>query len=325
MAESTMRQHMNERFNKADNFIENPPLPKSLNIELNSSCNQSCIFCSFHGKYAIQHPKPAVINYETAVEILKQAKKLGIGEKEVGFYLSGEAFLHKDLAQIVKCAKDLGFQYTFLTTNGALATKENLRRVLDAGLDSIRFSINAADRETYKQIHGKDDFNVVVENLEFMREYLDQKKLNVATSISCVITKKTKPQIEKFKKEFSKYVDDILFIPVMLNRLNCDDMFIQEYSVIDDSNARINEQFVCPMLFNTMYIGADLKVMPCCEAYDDECFFYDLRKDFSLENAWNSESYRRYRNIFLKKESDVGTICEKCMLRMKGIERLILD
>ena len=316
---------MDERFGKVLNFTERPPLPRSLNIELNSSCNQTCIFCPFHGKYAANHPKPAVMNYDTAIRILDQAKKLGIGEKEVGFYLSGEAFLHKDFAAIVAYAKKIGFQYTFVTSNGSLANHEKMKSVLDAGLDSIRFSINAADRESYQMIHGKDDFENVIDNIEFMHEYICDNNLNVATSLSCVITKKTENIQSKMKEIFGKYVDDILFIPVMLNRLRCDEAFVQEYQLFDESKAEINPEFICPMLFDTMYIGANLEVMPCCEAYDDSCVFYDLNQDFNLENAWYSELYQRYRNIFIKHADDSGTLCEHCMLRMKGVERLSMD
>ena len=61
-----------------------------------------------------------------------------------------------------------------MTTNGAMADPEKMKKVLDAGLDSIRISINAVDREMYKVLHGKDDFEIVLENIRFMREYIDK-------------------------------------------------------------------------------------------------------------------------------------------------------
>lgn len=325
MAESVMRQHMNERFGKVFFFREDPPLPRSLNIELNSGCNHRCVFCPFHGKYAPNIVKPAVIPFETVKRLLEEAHRLGIGEKEVGFYLAGEAFLYKELAEVVAYAKKLGFQYTFLTSNGALASPNKMKAVLDAGLDSIRFSINASDRESYREIHGVDDFERVVENLRYMRKYIDEKQLKVATSISCVITKKTLGIQKEFKRIFAEYVDDILFIPVLVNRLAPDEDFLAEHQLVDESNAKVNPDFICPMLFDTMYIGADLKIVPCCDAYDNNCDFFDLKEDFNLEHAWNCDAYRRYRNIFLKGFDDKGTICERCMLRMKGVERLVLD
>ena len=47
-----------------------------------------------------------------------------------------------------------------MTSNGALATPEKIRAVIDAGLDSIKFSINAPERKMYAFIHGKDDFDM---------------------------------------------------------------------------------------------------------------------------------------------------------------------
>lgn len=325
MAKQIMRQHMQERFGKVLNFCSTPPFPQSLNIELNSSCNQKCIFCPFHGKYAVNNPKPAVMPVQKAKMIIDEAKKIGIGEKEIGFYMSGEAFLYNDLADIIAYTKNAGFTYLFLTTNGALATPQKMKAVLDAGLDSIRFSINATDRETYMEIHGRDDFDVVCENIRWMREYLDETGKNVATSVSCVITKKTSGIQKKIMDIFGKYVDDICFFPVIVNRLNCDEDFLEKYQLFDESNAKINPEYICPMLFNTMYINANLEVAPCCEAYDYNCSFYDLKEDFNLENAWACEGYRRYRDIFLNKASDEGTVCKRCFLRMKGVEGLTID
>lgn len=325
MGKSTMKKHMSERFGKVFNYNENPDLPKSLNIELNSNCNQKCIFCPFHGKYAQSNPKLGMIKYEMVTKILDEAYRLGIGEKEVGFYLAGEAFLYERLADVIGYAKRLGYKYTFITTNGALATPDKMKKVLDAGLDSIRFSINAADKNTYQDIHGKDDFDSVVGNLKYMHEYIKKNNLKVATSLSCVITKKTMGIQKKMKQIFSEYVDEILFIPVILSRLKCDSKFIQEYQMVDDTHIEINKDYICPMLFDTMYINANLEIVPCCDAYDENCVFYDLNKDFNLEKAWRSEKYRRYRDIFLKDASDKGTICEKCVLRRKGVERLLLE
>lgn len=197
-----------------------------------------------------------------------------------------------------------------------------MKDILDAGLDSIRFSVNEADKDTYATIHGRDDFDSVVDNIKFCNKYIKENNLKVATSLSCVITKKTNGIQSRMKELFGEFVDDILFIPVRLDRLLCDDKFICEYQIVDDSNAEINHNYICPLLFDTMYISADLKVLPCCESYAEGEYFYDLKEDFNLENAWNCDAYKRHREIFLNNADDSGTICEKCFLRKSGVERL---
>ncbi len=322
MKNNVMREHMNDRFGKVFNFTENPPLPKSLNIELNNTCNHSCVFCPYHGEYGVCDDNPSVMSFENVKRILEEAKKLGIGEKEVGFYLSGEAFLYNRLPEVISYAKALGFSYVFITTNGALATPDKMKTVLDAGLDSIRFSINASDRETYKNIHGRDDFDIVINNIKYMRSYINDNNLDVATSISCVLTKKTSDIQGKIHELFDDYVDDILFIPVILSNIGCDESFVEEYQIISNSDITLKKDFICPIIFDTLYIRADLTIVPCCEARLENGVLYDLKEKFDLEAAWNCIEYKQYRNIFIHNTDVSGTLCEKCPLRLEGPERL---
>ncbi len=315
-----MREHMRERFGVVNNFVSNPPLPASLNIELNNTCNQRCIFCPYHGKFALNEPTPAILNIDFVEKILDSAKKLGIGSKEVGFYLAGEPLIYKQLSDVIRSAKNKGFGYTFITTNGALATKERIDELISAGLDSIRFSVNGGDRDTYKEIHQKDDFDKVVDNIVYLNRIRKEEGIDIAVSLSCVVTKRNKDSIENIKQLFASYVDDILFIPIIFTGLKNIDSIKDEYQIVDDTN--IDSSYICPMLFDTMYINAFGRVVPCCDAYHGNVEFYDLNENFDMIEAWNSRGYRRYRDIFLNNGSDYGTICRQCVLRRKGVNRL---
>lgn len=321
----TMREHMIERLGEKNSFSLKPPLPECLNIEVNNTCNQRCVFCPYHGMYAPRVLRPAVLDIEFVKELMRQAYELGIGRKEIGFYLAGEAFLYKGLAELIAYAKELGFKYTFLTTNGALATPERMRAVIDAGLDSIRFSVNAPDREMYKELHGKDDYDTVLENIREMHKYLTENHIKVATSLSCVITKKTVGIEKRMREIFEPYFEDIMFIPVMLSRLTNIAEVREKYEVIDDSDMMLDPDFICPLLFNSMYINALGRVVPCCDSYDEEVYFADLKVNPSLKDAWESEGYNRYRKIFLNGDSDKGTICETCLMRRKTVKRFMYN
>lgn len=323
-----MREHLKERLGnleKAEHFLLDPPLPGSLNIEVNNTCNQRCVFCPFHGMYAPRKMTPAVLDIDFVKALIGQAHKLGIGKKEIGFYMAGEAFLYKGLVELIAYAKELGFKYVFLTTNGALATPDKMKAVIDAGIDSIRISVNASEREMYKEIHGRDDFETVVNNIKYMHEYIGQNNLEIATSISCVLTKRTLGIEENMREIFGAYVDDIMFAPVMVSRLDNYEEVREKYGVLDEEAAEIIPEFVCPVLFETMYINALGQAVPCCIAYDKDVYFADLKKNPSLEDAWKSEGYKRYRRIFIEKESGKGTICENCELRKFTINACIYD
>ena len=44
-----------------------------------------------------------------------------LGTREVGMYATGEPFIVPELASYIKLAKDIGYTYVYLTSNGALA------------------------------------------------------------------------------------------------------------------------------------------------------------------------------------------------------------
>ena len=130
-------------------YMLEPPFPyTNFLVETSNACNHECIFCA-HQK---MRRKAGKIDTLFLYDILRQAYELGT--REVGFYATGEPFLVPELPDYVRKAKETGYEYVYLTSNGALATPEKIRAVIDAGLDSIKFSINAPNRELYKFIHG---------------------------------------------------------------------------------------------------------------------------------------------------------------------------
>ena len=151
-----------KKANRADLYCLEPPFPHTnFLIETSNACNHSCIFCG-HQK---MKRKVGKIDTNFLYDILQQAYDLGT--REVGFYATGEPFLVKELPDYIRRAKEIGYDYVYLTSNGSLATPECIRSVIDAGLDSIKFSINAPERRMYEFIHGKDllkEFGVWYEN-----------------------------------------------------------------------------------------------------------------------------------------------------------------
>ena len=325
MKKESMKEHMRERFGGKSELSIYPPAPASLNIELNNTCNQRCLFCQYHGenaKYSI-HEKPSTIPLDYAKRILEQAIELGIGKKELGLYFAGEAMLYSELPEIVSYAKGLGFPYVFITSNGSLASIDKVKKLLEAGLDSIRFSVNAADAETYKRYHGKDHFEIVKQNVYDLYQYTTKHDISITTSISCVITKETIGIQDAIKTIFGKYVDEIIFIPLSLSNLRNLDYFKANLALVNDENTTVNRDFVCPLIFNTMYINAFKQVFPCCEG-----FFYSIAQlddEIDLLGAWNNERMKQLREIFVGGRDDEGTICQDCYLRRNGVEAYILE
>lgn len=315
MEEKTMRKHFLERFSSRSggDFSKTPGLPLSLNVELNSTCNHKCIFCPYHGETAPHPVGNYSMDFDLVIKILDEAWSLGIGKKELGFYASGEPFLYKKLPEVIAYAKKKGFCYTFLTTNGSLATPDRIKAVVDAGLDSIRFSVNACEREQYEAIHGRDDFNKVYNNIKFLSEYREKSGNRIAISLSCVVTRKTDGMQQSIREQFKDFVDDIIFLPVSIEPEMQD--ALKDHVFEKDLHFEINESFICNSIFDAMYIDAKADVVVCCQGCGrEDAIAYHLSDGLDLKKAWESPVYQEYRKMFLEHTGLKGTICEQCYL-----------
>ncbi len=65
--------------------------------------------------------------------------------------------LVKDLPRMVAYLKARG-TYVLFNTNGTVLSEKNGRALIEAGLDELRVSIDAATRDSYLRVRGKDYF-----------------------------------------------------------------------------------------------------------------------------------------------------------------------
>ena len=80
----------------------------------------------------------------------------------------GEPMLVKNLPRMVRYLKDRG-TYVLFNTNGTVLNEKNGRALIDAGLDELRVSLDAANAQSYQAIRGKNYFNRILKNVRAFR------------------------------------------------------------------------------------------------------------------------------------------------------------
>ena len=125
--------------------------------------------------------------------------------EEVGLYSTGDPFMAKFSWNII-LPKQNGIKRVYITTNGALATFEKVKRCIDAELDSIKFSINASSKKTYKIIHGFDDFEKVYKNIEDIYNYKVKNNIKLQLFSSYVYTNITYMRLMILKKNLVNFL-----------------------------------------------------------------------------------------------------------------------
>ena len=281
---------------------ENPPIPRNMMIELTNICNHKCVFCNYQ---TMKRPK-RLCDKQFTMDIMKQAYDLGT--REVGFYLIGEPFVNPDIVEFISYAHEVGFEYIYLTTNGALATIDKMISLIDAGLNSIKFSVNAATPETYKLVHGKDDYLTVLKNAEDLRKYITDNNINLNVFLSFVKTLLTEHTMDKIETDFGKLVDKIYYYDcVNQGGAFCD---LVEKGIVREGELKTLPS-PCIMVFNRFHITCEGYLDACCADSDGMLAAADLH-EMSLYDAWYCEEMRDIRRRFL--ENDLkGTICYSCV------------
>ena len=290
-----------KKANRDNLYSLKPPFPKSnFLMELSNVCNHACIFCA-HQK---MERKVGKLNKEKAFDILQQAYDLGT--REVGFYATGEPFLIPDLADYIAKAKEIGFTYVYLTSNGSVATPEKIRAVINAGLDSIKFSINAPQRKLYEFIHGRDDFDKVVDHLKYLNQYRNETGKNYKIYVTGILTRFTENLQDKYYEVFGDLCDQIVFKYVYNQGGYMPE--IEEYLRCACDN---EERRKCNLPFDAISVTQEGYLSIENADYENMLIVADLNK-VSLKDGWYGDVMKDMRRRFM--EDDLkGTLCDGCV------------
>lgn len=279
-----------------------PSFPRNIMFELTNSCNHNCIFCPNQKSTR----KRGHINDELFKRLLHEAFLLGV--TEVGLFITGEPFLSPKLDNYVALAKGIGYKYIYITTNGSLATPERIKSVLDSGLDSIKFSINAGTQDTYIKIHGRNDFQKVINNLKFCSEYIKSNSLKVRVYVSYMYCDENINECNVLENTVRPYIDDIYFLKVD----NRSDIMLNSISdsIVKNDQKRLRER-PCSIIFNRLHVTCEGYLTICCVDYQNYLVVADLN-EVSIKDAWHNQWFTAIRKKHLDDNLE-GTLCNNCI------------
>ena len=295
-----------------------PPLPEKIGIEINNSCNHQCYFC----QNPVMSRQRTVMSDEFVHRVVGEAYEAGI--RTISFYSGGEPFLNRRLASYVRRAKEIGFDYVYLSTNGGRAVTLRLGAVLDAGLDSLKFSINAGTREVYKQVHGHDEFEDVMRNLEFCAMHRARTGGLKKLFVSFVETELNRDTVAALRERVADLVDEVIVYPFVVIGAPLDQSLAAKRSrpIIDyddtDKTEEWNEKRLrlpCYQLWSYLNVTVEGYLSACCSDYNNDLIVGNLH-DSSLLEAWHSEEFQALRARHFEGQVG-GTLCDGCIKQAK--------
>lgn len=292
------------------------PAPKSVKIELSGRCNYRCGFCALRTREEQPKGDMDIALFRRVTSEMREA-----GVEEIGVFYLGESFMNPGLLveAIEWCKLALKFPYVFLTTNGSLSDPETVGWCMHAGLDSLKFSVNAADEEQFERVMGVKAklFRDALANIRKARLVRDAGQYKCGIYASSI--QYDGEQQEKMKALLDEhvvpYVDQHYWLPLYSMGAFAEQREAElGYRPTAGNQGRVGalrEPLPCWSAFTEGHVRADGGLSACCFDAGGQWVMGDLVQTPFMD-AWNSPGFVALREAHLRRDV-TGTICEKCV------------
>lgn len=292
-------------------------LPSYLDIEVTNHCNFNCSFCPTGTN--VMKRKRGFMDSDVLDAICRDVKKYEI--KGVRLIRWGEPMLHPDIINIIKKLKNAG-ALVHINTNGSLLTEEKMKELVEAELDSIKFSFQGVDEVSYNEMRVNGKFSEIIDKVRRLKEFGGRIPY---IQISTTVTDETEEQIDQFRRKVENICDYYNIGYTKLDHLNVDEMRISEAEKERIRELKKRETIshtyrkICPDAFDKLSVNWNGDVTICCSDYDDYLLIGNILTQ-DLKEIFNSEKADAYRKIISKNEYEKLPICNTCFEEMKLID-----
>ena len=290
------------------------PLDYPLGIQLyivRGICNLKCEFCS---QSIAKEPATAqFMPFELFEEFILQLQANHWTVKQIMINGIGEPLLHPDICRMIKAAKQAKIcESITVITNGVRLNKKMVDDLIEAGIDSIRISVNGLSDADYKKYTSTE--------INFTKFVMNLRYLYSASRNHAKIYIKIMDYMLQDDKQHQLLYDTFHNISDELNVEHVfgvfEDVDYSKYQVAKEQNYKTEDVikfFVCPLPFFNMVIDTNGDIAACGE------MIYNLRSRYiygtiggGIYAAWNSSALNTLQVTLLEKGKKSSPYCVYC-------------
>lgn len=288
-----------------------PYFPPMVLLEPTNYCNFSCIHCP----YRIISKRPAYkqgfMNFDLYKKIIDE-----ISQHEhvvLRPFDRGEALINLHLPRMIKYAKegDGRYIYIWLNTNGLLLTPKKSKELLEADLDQLEVSIDAATEKTFSKIKGIDGkiLRKITDNtIQYykLKQKLYRDNPNKKLIISFVESEINTLEKDAFINFWQNYADQVNVRPVHQHGA-----LIKDNLKVIKRNTEMPERLPCSILWERVSIDYCGNLRFCEVDWENKGIMGSIRES-SIKEIWNSKKYKQLRKLHIEKRFSEIPLCSVC-------------
>ncbi|MBE9510427.1 MAG: SPASM domain-containing protein [Bacteroidetes bacterium] len=285
--------------------------PPNLAIEPSSLCNLSCPECPA-GTNNLSREN-GFIDIELFNKILDET---GLYLTFLALYFQGEPFLNNRLFDIIRMAVKRNI-YTATSTNGHFLTIENVRGIIESGLDRLIISVDGTTQEVYEKYRVGGDLKTVISGIEKVVKW--KKKLHSSKPfliISFLVLRTNEHQIRDIKELGKKLgVDKVVIKTAQVKDMSCRNDLVPagekltRYKFVN-GHYELKKKLTnrCWRAWSSPVITFNGKLVPCCFDKNAEHSMGEVgTTDF--RDIWKGDHFRNFRERILKDRKTINICC----------------
>lgn len=184
-----------------------------LRLAVTDRCNLRCFYCM--PEEGIHYlPKKELLSFEEIYRLVSMLAGMGITKVRL---TGGEPFVRTDLMKLIRSIVEIpGIKDLHLTTNGVL-TSTFIPELKKIGIASVNLSLDTLDRQRFKTITRRDEFEPVMKTLDQLLKH------DIPVKINAVVMD-------------GKNIEDIVPLVELTRNSNVDVRFIEEMPFNGEGN-----------------------------------------------------------------------------------------
>ena len=166
-----------------------PFRPAAACINVTHNCNSRCVTCTMWKEKSTDE-----LTMPEICDIMTQMREMGV--RRVGFS-GGEPLLRRDLPEMVKKARELGFERISVLSNGLLLNQDRARELVENGVNAVSISLDGFE-ETNDRCRGvKGSYQKCMKALKMLASLRDNGYRNLDVMMATTLMQPTIGQAPK--------------------------------------------------------------------------------------------------------------------------------
>lgn len=255
--------------------------PDHVDIEISSACNLRCPMCYTITDEFKEHVSRQFMDLELFKRLVDECGREGVYSIRIS--LRGEAFLHKDVVEMIRYAKEAGIKEVASLTNLYTLTPGMFEEALKAGLDWLTISFDGLE-DSYEKIRAPAKYEEMYNRVKKFKAIKDRYRSKKPLLKVQTIWPAIEDDPESFYKAFDPYVDHIAANTLV-------DFSLRK----EGRHYRYRENFTCPVLYQRLAVGSDGNVLLCSNEMRGT-FVGDANIN-SLKEIWHGPAMTKNRKL----------------------------